>query len=149
MRDNGNNMREPFGMEGGSGVVRPSDWTRTEAQLSSHEGFSPEAIKVRGDDTLGASEAPPTMQLAKPPAWTHRDDLVCTKWVPTGNGPDFWDTTDRRRARVLCAACPVRAECLDAAMEEEGGLSARNRYLVRGGLTPRGRAERAGVTSQE
>lgn len=139
MRDNGN-RREPFGLEGGSGVVRPNDWTRTEAQLSSHEGFAPEAIRVRGDDTPGASEAPPTMQLAKPPAWTHRDDLVCTAWVPTGNARDPYDTSDRLRAKALCAGCPVKRACLDDAMEMEHGLSGRHRYLVRGGLTPHARA---------
>lgn len=136
MRDNDNN-REPYGLEGGMGQVRPVEWTRTEAQLSSHEGFAPESIKVRNDDTPGSSAAPPTMRLARPPAWTHRDDLMCTTRVPTGNGPDQYDTTDPLVARALCAGCPreVKRACLEAAMEEEGDLGPRSRYLVRGGLT--------------
>lgn len=146
MRDNDNN-REPYGLEGGMGQVRPVDWTRTEAQISSHEGFAPESIKVRNDDTPGSSASPPTMRLARPPAWTHRDDLMCTTRVPTDNGPDQYDTTDPLVAKALCAGCPREAKraCLAAAMEEEEGLGPRSRYLVRGGLTGHAR----GVLAQK
>ncbi|MFE9886252.1 WhiB family transcriptional regulator [Streptomyces scopuliridis] len=45
-------------------------------------------------------------------------------------------------ARVCGAWCPVTAECLDAAMREEGSAPAKDRALVRGGLTPTERATR-------
>ena len=39
-------------------------------------------------------------------------------------------------AQVFCGACPVKAECLDEAMEREGGQDLRMRSMIRGGLTP-------------
>ena len=108
MRDNDNRGREPFGLGSGSGVVRVAEYTRTEAQVSSHEGFAPEAIWVRDDEAV-SSEAPPTMRLAVPPPWAQRDDLPCTKRVPKGNQPDPYDTNSTKAARKLCAGCPVTA----------------------------------------
>lgn len=134
MRDNGNG-RELFGLGSGSGVVRVVEWTRTEHQVKDHDSFTPEAIHVRGDDHF-ASDAPPTMLLATPPKWAHRDDLPCTKTVPKGNARDPYDTADKAKAKALCAGCPVQRECLDDAMEQEHGLGGKSRYLVRGGLTP-------------
>lgn len=46
-----------------------------------------------------------------------------------------------REARKLCGDCPVRGECLDAALREED--STRYRYGMRGGLTPRERSQLA------
>lgn len=135
MRDNSNNHGS-----GGAGQIKPVSWTRTEHQLSSHESFAPEGITPRGE-VSPESNGRPTMQLAKPPAWTHRDDLPCTKRVPQGNQPDPYDTSNKRVARALCAGCPVRRACLDAALIEESGLSDRSRYLVRGGYTPKERAK--------
>lgn len=145
MRDNGNG-RESFGLGSGSGVVRPSDWTRTEWQVRSHDGFAPEALQTRGDSDVQATEAPPTMLLASPPKWTHRDDLPCIKLVPKGNARDPYDTSDKAKAKALCAGCPVQQACLDEAMEQEKGLSGRSRYLVRGGLTPHERG-RSGLSN--
>jgi hypothetical protein len=137
MRDNSNNSGS-----GGAGQIKPVDWTRTENQLSSHESFAPEHIVARGD--VGVSAAPlPTMRLAVPPPWTHRDGLPCVQRVPRGNQPDPYDTNDKRVAKALCAGCPVKQACLDEAMELEEGLGPRSRYLVRGGLTPKGRARQA------
>lgn len=134
MRDNSNTHGS-----GGAAQIQPVHWTRTEHQVSSHEGFAPEHIGVRAD--LGVSAAPlPTMRLAVPPSWTHRDDLPCTQLVPKGNGRDPYDTNDKKAAKKLCAGCPVRQACLDDALAEEEGLGPRSRYLVRGGYTPRGRA---------
>ncbi|MEW2578402.1 WhiB family transcriptional regulator [Streptomyces syringium] len=45
------------------------------------------------------------------------------------------------RARAICAACPVTDECLAAALQEERGLTYHFRATVRGGLTPRERAD--------
>lgn len=63
-----------------------------------------------------------------------------------GTDPRLWfDTVSpvhRRRAREICAICPVRRECLDAAMDEEqltGESVAQNlkrRHGIRGGMTP-------------
>ncbi|MFJ1695730.1 WhiB family transcriptional regulator [Streptomyces sp. NPDC088252] len=39
-------------------------------------------------------------------------------------------------ARQICAGCPVRSECLTAAMTEEGNADHHRRAGVRGGLTP-------------
>ena len=134
MRDNDNNHGS-----GGAGQIKPVSWTRTEHQLASHESFAPEHIGGRAD--LAVSSAPlPTMRLAVPPPWTHRDDLPCTQRVPKGNAKDPYDTNDKRAAKKLCAGCPVIQACLDDALREEEGLGPRSRYLVRGGYTPRGRA---------
>lgn len=134
MRDNGN--RDPFGLGAGSGVVRPVDWTPTHYQIKPHEGYAPEVLRTRGEDSPGNAQAPATKLLAVPPSWTHRDDLPCVKRVPRGNEKDPYDTTDRKAARALCAGCPVKQECLTDALREEEGLGPRSRNLVRGGLTP-------------
>ena len=42
----------------------------------------------------------------------------------------------RRAALAACRACPVRVECLLAALEEEGLVHEHYRYLIRGGRTP-------------
>lgn len=138
MRDNGSNA--------GSGSsnritshIRPVHWSRTEHQLKPHEGFAPQAIEPREPLSLVAGEGY-TMRLAEPPKWAQRDDLPCIARVPKGNQPDLYDTTDPRRARALCAGCPVKQACLDDAMADEAGLGPRSRWLVRGGLTPQDRA---------
>ncbi|MFZ3494595.1 WhiB family transcriptional regulator [Streptomyces sp. 5.8] len=43
-------------------------------------------------------------------------------------------------ARAMCEACPVRAQCLDVALEEEGQSTSAYRDGIRGGLDPRERA---------
>lgn len=48
-------------------------------------------------------------------------------------------------ARGACAACRVSAECLAAAMEEEGRRGEESRFGLRGGLTPRQRARLYGA----
>lgn len=45
-------------------------------------------------------------------------------------------------AKQICAACPVRAACLDDALAIEGGRSHDNRYGIRGGLTSKQRYAR-------
>lgn len=42
-------------------------------------------------------------------------------------------------ARAVCVACPVRRECLTDCMRHEGGRSAKTRWGVYAGLTPRQR----------
>ena len=132
MRDNDTNHGS------GGAHIKPADYIRTDNQLLSHESFTPEHITPRGDLAVSSSGLP-TMLLAVPPSWTHRDDLPCTTRVQRGNGPDLYDTNDSQRARALCAGCPVKQACLDDALREEAGLGPRSRYLVRGGITPRRR----------
>lgn len=50
-------------------------------------------------------------------------------------------------ARVTCDTCPVQAECLAWAMEQEKGKRVRDRACVIGGLTPteRAKADREGA----
>lgn len=139
MRDNGSNASH-----GGAGQIRPVHWTRTEHQVAPFEGFKPEEVSPRAPLTPSSADGY-TMRLAEPPKWTHRDDLPCTELVPKGNAPDLFDTNKAKVAARLCAGCPlsVKDACLEDAMAQEDGLSGRSRYLVRGGLTPKGRADRA------
>ena len=58
-------------------------------------------------------------------------------WYPQGK----WGQANESRlayavAARVCQRCPVQAECLSAALAEEGPASASNRYGMRGGLTP-------------
>lgn len=39
-------------------------------------------------------------------------------------------------AKDICRGCPVRRQCLAAAMAEEAGTSRASRDCIRGGLTP-------------
>lgn len=141
MRDNGNGGESPSG-SGGHGQIKPVDWTRTEHQVAAHQGFRQGEVKPRGEVAPSAGESP-TMRLAVPPSWTHRDDLPCVQRLPKGNEKDLYDTTDPLMAKALCAGCPVKRECLADAMAEEEGLGPRSRWLVRGGMTPVGRAKLA------
>lgn len=114
---------------------------RTEHQLAAHDGFKPEALWVNHPFRTETS-AERTLILAVPPAWTERAGKPC---VPLARGRlarahmDKWDTPSELDAALLCAGCPVQGACLVSAVEEEQGLSAGNRYLVRGGVTPQGR----------
>lgn len=118
---------------------------RTENQVRPHDGFKPEAVMVNYLMRMESDNAERTLQLARPPAWTETPGLPCT---PTVTGYDMrrkfmdkWDTGSEVEAQALCAGCPVIEQCLAAAIVEEHGLSATNRYLVRGGLTPSGRVQ--------
>jgi transcription factor WhiB len=56
--------------------------------------------------------------------------------------PDIWFTRKgRAEARLMCNACPVRADCLEAVLEREAGLSAGYRAGIFAGLTGTQRAE--------
>lgn len=58
---------------------------------------------------------------------------------------DIWfahttQTADVEQAKRICKTlCPVREECLAAAIREEGGRNATSRYGIRGGLQGAGR----------
>lgn len=56
-------------------------------------------------------------------------------------GVFFVDTSsDTQHARAVCATCPVTAECLDEALEQE--LSG-HRFGVRAGMSPKERDQEA------
>ncbi|RYZ27996.1 MAG: WhiB family transcriptional regulator [Propionibacteriaceae bacterium] len=61
-----------------------------------------------------------------------------------GRDPVMFDDHRRREeAKAMCDGCPVRSNCLEAAMQHEGARSARWRAGVWGGLTAQERAELA------
>lgn len=74
------------------------------------------------------------LSFATPPEWSR--EAACV---------DEWEVMDAGGAEALanCASCPVREACLQAAMEEEKGQGLCYRWLIRGGLTPEQRYERA------
>lgn len=67
-----------------------------------------------------------------------RDNAACL------NNSEPFDTDGRwaeAEAKRICSGCSVRLACLTAALEEERGLSASHRFIVRGGLNGTERAE--------
>ena len=53
--------------------------------------------------------------------------------------PHPGDFADKAQAVAVCRPCPVRAQCLEAAMRAERTLPSQHRYGVWGGLGPHGR----------
>lgn len=116
---------------------------RTEVQVRPHDGFASGEIQLR-EEVRTVTDGAPTKILAKPPAWTERPNLPCFLPRQPDDWTDelretHWDTRSEAEAAQMCAGCPVQRECLDAALLEERGLDHRSRFLVRGGLTPKGR----------
>ena len=67
-----------------------------------------------------------------------RDQAACA-----GTYPEAWfvETGDYPSGLFrICAACPVREECLESALAEEGDIRGAGRFGIRGGHTPRERA---------
>lgn len=82
--------------------------------------------------------------LCTPPEWTKQAGCLDQR--------DLFDLAFNsrkrgvvERARLACFTCPVVDECLAQAMTAEHGLTARHRYGVCGGKTPRERAAMAPV----
>lgn len=48
--------------------------------------------------------------------------------------PGYRDGVER--AKSVCVPCPVRLQCLRAALAIEGGITKDNRHGIAGGLTP-------------
>lgn len=75
------------------------------------------------------------------PADTWRDHALCgLPNLPSGVSPDLWfadqsQRTDREMAKEICTRCPVRAECQEDALVEEGGKHPTARPGIRAGLT--------------
>jgi WhiB family redox-sensing transcriptional regulator len=82
--------------------------------------------------------------VEEPPPWWHRAacraaiDLgvatVATFFPPSDHDDGKQRSNAYADARRICATCPVTAECLDAAMNEEDGET--KRHGMRGGLCP-------------
>jgi hypothetical protein len=68
------------------------------------------------------------------PEWTSRGACATTgtEGFFPGTAEDDWDTPKR----VCINHCPVRPQCLDAAMASELGLGHKSRYGIVGGLSP-------------
>lgn len=66
------------------------------------------------------------------------DDAACHDKPEDWFFPKRYDGRSARRAKDVCDACPVRADCLDWGMETDDGIF--------GGLTP---LERAAMRRQE
>jgi hypothetical protein len=88
--------------------------------------------------TVKARRLPP-VAVAPPTGW---DDMAACKgmwsaFYPSVTGSQFhlYD-----QIRPVCAACPCRAECLEAALAEE---SPSERYGMWGGMTPSERGDEA------
>ena len=82
---------------------------------------------------------------------THwRDDAACLEiggdlFYPVGESESTYADLDRA-LRTCRVACPIRRECLTAAMHEEDGDHWRKRFGIRGGYLPKQRAAMDRVT---
>ncbi|MFD6970710.1 WhiB family transcriptional regulator [Streptomyces sp. NPDC059949] len=88
-----------------------------------------------------------TSPTLAPPRIDWRQAAACT-----GLADLFFPHDDRRdepQAKKICRRCPVRTECLNAALAEEGTANQWARYGIRGGLNPRQRAEAAGARASK
>ncbi|UVK63515.1 WhiB family transcription factor [Mycobacterium phage Aegeus] len=71
-----------------------------------------------------------------------QQDAVCKEIDPDLFFPDRGNGASTPR-RICKEWCPVRRECLEAAMAEEHGYCRSLRYGVRGGMSPTERSELA------
>jgi hypothetical protein len=71
---------------------------------------------------------------------TWRDIASCL-----GHDPELWfpysytnahGMRQANTAKAICLSCPVRRECLEDALQSEGGSKTDGRDGIRGGLTP-------------
>lgn len=70
-----------------------------------------------------------------------RELAACRGWVAE-NGSDPWfpehPNTEGayQTAKTICGGCPVAAQCLETAMDEERSIHGRQRHGMFAGLTP-------------
>ena len=93
-----------------------------------HLNFAP--TRLAAAERRPASAGGRTLVLAVPAAWTR--EAACV-----GESRLFDSEHYAQRAKTVCAGCPVRLVCLEAALLEEAGGP---RFGVRGGLTASERA---------
>jgi hypothetical protein len=114
--------------------------------------LNPYVTRPRNEDRPRL-ETGPTLTMARPDGATQ--DAKC---LNSGRANDnaLWKTekdpydqdyrTQKNAALIaekLCEGCPIKDWCLAEAMSAEGDVNGRNRYGVRGGMTPNQRAELA------
>lgn len=85
-------------------------------------------------DVFGAL---PTLTL---PDWAA--DAACTGMDTDLFFPDSSGAT-AAAAKAVCERCPVRADCLAFALDDEGDIAHVSRYGIWGGLTPYARSRAA------
>ena len=80
----------------------------------------------------------PQVSTAAPGSW--REDAACRDYEPEWWFADTKSTADRdarETARTICRTiCPVRDECLEAALKVEGALKEPSRFGIFGGMDP-------------
>lgn len=90
-------------------------------------------------DLIGST---PTQSIAMPtgnaaPERDWRSDALCTQIDPALFFPKKGDAGQAKQAKAICARCPVREQCLTAALEADerfgifGGLSVRQRDALK------------------
>lgn len=96
----------------------------------------------------GADRGAPEIELPHQHWWEPwRDEAACIDvgvdlFYADSMDTDFeskWSKSLMTQAKAFCAKCPVRVECLEAALREEQGMGKDNRWGVRGGLAPSAR----------
>lgn len=83
--------------------------------------------------------------LTRPGDWAHQ--AACAGKLDE-MFPEQPDKAGRQAAIALCSTCPVRTQCLDTALREEGTRGHSDRYGISGGHTPYERwviAKRRGI----
>ena len=78
------------------------------------------------------------------PTGTWADRRACADSDPELFLPREIGRNVYREARVICAGCPVQAECLEAILLAEGSVGPRLRFGMYAGLTPKQRAAISG-----
>ncbi|MET9923444.1 MULTISPECIES: WhiB family transcriptional regulator [unclassified Streptomyces] len=68
---------------------------------------------------------------------------ICAQVDPGLFFPRPGDHASSRAAKTICFDCPVQRACLTEALALEGGADKTHRYGIRGGTTPRERANLA------
>lgn len=74
---------------------------------------------------------------ARPGAW--KDSAVCLAADPDLFFPAQGNRAGADDARMVCRSCPVRLDCLEDALQHEGGRSVQSRHGIYGGLSPKQR----------
>ncbi|MFE5675082.1 WhiB family transcriptional regulator [Streptomyces erythrochromogenes] len=84
--------------------------------------------------------------VTNPRSRPHADSVTDTPWwaLAECRGKRRSFESNEATARAMCAACPVKARCLDEALQEEGAVSPAYRDGIRGGLNPSQRAALTG-----
>lgn len=81
--------------------------------------------------------APPVRVADRPgPRGEWRSRAACRGMDPNRFFPDRSDRAGQETARRVCAACPVRALCLEDGLAHEDGVEVDGRHGVWGGTDP-------------